>query len=102
MTYQEILKKVSQEMDIPLDVVKRAYESYWVFIREQISNLPLKSDLSEEEFSRLRTNFNIPSLGKLSCTYERLLKVKKSFQIIKQKIECKKKLREDSQKKENN
>lgn len=34
MTYQEILRKVSQEMDIPLDVVKRAYESYWVFIRE--------------------------------------------------------------------
>ena len=38
--------------------------------------------LSEEEFSKYRTNINIPSLGKLYCTYDRFLRVKKRFKII--------------------
>lgn len=63
--------------------MKKAYESYWLFIRENIKALPLKEDLSEEEFKELKTNFNIPSLGKLTCTYERMLGVKKRFEHIK-------------------
>ena len=27
--------------------------------------------MTEEEFESLKTNFNLPSLGKLNCTYER-------------------------------
>ena len=42
------------------------------------------NDLNEEDFSKLKTNFNIPSLGKLTCTYERMLGVKKRFNFIKQ------------------
>ena len=62
---------------MPQEVVKEAYESYWKFIREHIKALPLKEDLSKEEFDKLRTNFNIPSLGKIHCTYDRMLGVKK-------------------------
>lgn len=83
MTYEQILKKVSDELQLPLGVVKKAYESYWLFIRENIKVLPLKEDLSEEEFKELRTNFNVPSLGKLTCTYERMLGVRKRFKYIK-------------------
>lgn len=82
MSYQEILNKVAKELNIPLEVVKLAYESYWAFIRETIINLPLKEDLSEEDFHKLRTNFNIPSLGKLTCTYDRMIGVKKRFEYI--------------------
>lgn len=82
MSYQEILKKVSEELGLPLEVVKGAYESYWSFIRQTIIALPLKEDLSEEDFNRLKTNFNIPSLGKLTCTYERMNGVKKRFKYI--------------------
>lgn len=83
MTYVEILNKVSDELQLPLEVVKKAYESHWLFIRESIKALPLKEDLSEEEFKKLKTNFNIPSLGKLTCTYERMLGVRKRFENIK-------------------
>lgn len=82
MTYQEIIKEVASELNLPAQVVKEAYESYWKFIRESIKGLPLKEDLSKEEFKSLRTNFNIPSLGKLSCTYDRYINLRKRRKII--------------------
>ena len=83
MNYPDIIGKVSQEMDIPLEVVDTAYKSYWKFIKQTIQSLPLKDDISEEEFAELRTNFNIPSLGKLTCTFDRMMGVKKRFKYIK-------------------
>ncbi len=82
MSYQEILKEVSIELNIPVEVVKEAYESYWLFIRQSIVALPLKQDLSLEDFNKLKSNFNIPSLGKLSCTYDRMVGVKERFKYI--------------------
>lgn len=82
MSYQEILKRVSEELNLPLEVVKEAYESYWLFIRQSITDLPLREDLSEEDFNKLRSNFNISSLGKLTCTYERMKGVKERFKYI--------------------
>ena len=71
-----LYKQVAEEMNIPVEVVELAYKSYWKFIRKTIQELPLKEDLSEEEFAKLKTNFNIVSLGKLSCTYDRYRRVK--------------------------
>lgn len=84
MKYPDIIDKVSKELDIPPEVVAKAYESYWEFIKQTVQSLPLKEDLSEEEFAGLRTNFNIPSLGKLTCTYDRMIGVKKRLEYIKQ------------------
>lgn len=39
--------------------------------------------MTEEEFLKLRTNFNIPSLGKLCCNFDRYKGVKKKFEYIK-------------------
>lgn len=83
MIYSEAIKQVSTELGLPPQVVKEAYESYWTFIRNNIKALPLKEDLSKEEFDKLRTNFNIPSIGKLSCTYDRMIGVKKRFEHIR-------------------
>lgn len=83
MSYQEILKKVAIELNLPVEVVKLAYESHWAFIRETITSLPLKDSLNEEDFSKLRTNFNIPSIGKMSVTWERYLGKKKQWEVIK-------------------
>lgn len=79
---KNIYESISREQGIPIEVVKEAYESQWSFIRETIKELPLKENLSEEEFKELRTNFNIPSIGKLSCTYDRFLGVKKRFKYL--------------------
>lgn len=83
MNYNKILEQVSKEQGIPIEVVKKAYESYWEFIKKTIQDLPLKEDITEEQFNELRTNFNIPSLGKLSCTYDRMIGVKKRFKHLK-------------------
>ena len=76
LTMLKLYKKVAEEMNIPVEVVEFAYKSYWKFIRKTIQELPLKDDLSEEEFAKLKTNFNIVSLGKLSCTYDRYKRMK--------------------------
>ena len=83
MNYPDIIDKVSQEMGLPPEVVDTAYKSYWKFIKQTIQSLPLKDDISEEEFAKLKTNFNIPSLGKLYVTWNRLIGCKKRFEIIK-------------------
>ena len=82
MNKEDIYIQVSKELEIPEEVIKEAYESYWKFIKSKIKSLPLKEDLSEEEFSKYRTNFNIPSLGKLSCTFDRMESVKKRFEYL--------------------
>lgn len=83
MKYPAIIKKVAEELELPEDLVRRTYDSYWKFIRESIQSLPLKDDLSEEEFNKLRVNFNIPSLGKLAVSYQRYIGVKNQFNRFK-------------------
>ena len=83
MNYFDIIKKVSEELNLPNDVVDRAYKSYWLFIKQHIQSLSLKENITEEEFNKLRTNINIPSLGKLCVTWDRLIGCKKRFEIIK-------------------
>lgn len=82
MNYQDAINHVANKLELPREVVKEAYESYWKYIRCTISELPLKDDLSEEEFNKLRTNFNVPSLGKLSCTYPRYKAIKDRYKYI--------------------
>lgn len=82
MTYREMIEKVSSSIGLPKDVVEKTYKAYWLFIRESIQKLPLKDNITEGEFQKLRTNFNIPSLGKLTCTYEKYLRVRERFYNI--------------------
>ena len=83
MNYLDIVGKVSEELGLPKEVVNKTYKSYWKFIKQTIQSLPLKDNLSEEEFAKLKTNFNIPSLGKLTCTFDRMEGVKKRYKYIK-------------------
>ena len=82
MGYKEIISRVGIELGLPEELVNSAYNTYWNFIRDTIKGLPLKEDLTQEQFRRLRTNINIPSLGKLHCTYKRYLGMKNRFRII--------------------
>lgn len=82
---QQTIDRLSRELNLPADVVVKSYKAYWLFIRQTIEGLPLKEDMNEETFSRLRTNFNIPNLGKLACTYERYIGIKKKHKVIQGK-----------------
>lgn len=83
MTYKEIINKVSKDTGIPVEIVDKTYKSFWLYIRNSVQELPLKENLTESEFLSLRTNFNIPSLGKLCCTYPRYIRIKERFNYIK-------------------
>lgn len=82
MNYRDVSQKIAEQLNLPVNVVNKTYKAYWQFIKNHIESLPLSQELSEEEFSEYRTNINIPSLGKLYCTYDRFLRVKKRFKII--------------------
>lgn len=83
MSYPDIVGKVSRELNLPREVVDKTYKAYWLFIKNHIQSLPLKENFNEEDFAKLRTNFNIPSLGKLCVTWDRLIGCKRRFEIIK-------------------
>lgn len=83
MTYKEIIEKVARDNNLPIDLVDNTYKSFWLFIRNTIQELPLKDNLTKEEFSKLRTNFNIPSIGKLCLSYDRYKGIKERFKFIK-------------------
>lgn len=71
-----LYKKAALELGLEERDVREAYNLYWKFFRSEIENLPLKEDLTEEEFNSLRTSFNVPCIGKFYCTYERYLRIK--------------------------
>ena len=76
MTNTQILKKVARELNLDYKDVHKVYIDYWHFIKDSIQQLPLKQDITEEEFSKLKTSFNISSLGHLTCSYGRMLSIK--------------------------
>lgn len=75
----EIIKIVAEELNLPEKLVRRTYQSYWYFIKTTIANIPLKRLLTEEEFELLRTSINIPSLGKMYCTYQKYIGLTEKF-----------------------
>ena len=89
MNYPNIIGKVSEELNLPKEVVDKAYKAFWLFINQSIQSLPLKENLNEEDFAKLRTNFNIPSLGKLCVTWDRLVGCRTRFNPITQTREKK-------------
>lgn len=73
---QETINRLSKELNISTDELLKVFKAYWRFIRCTIEDLPLKENLDENRFNKLKTNFNIVNLGKLSCTYQRYKIVK--------------------------
>lgn len=79
--------QVSRKLSIPRNLVKQIYKSYWQFMKTYLSELSLE-DISESDSSPT-TNFNIPYIGKLYTTEERVKKKKeqlKENQNVENKI----------------
>lgn len=85
MEYKNILELVAKETGLQVVEIDRMYKSYWEFIRKTIEKLPLSENIGKEEFEVMRTSFNIPSLGKLHCSYDRMLGVKKRYRLLKER-----------------
>lgn len=76
MIYQEAVKRISESTGLPRKLVDRTYRAYWKALREHIVALPLKEELTDEEFMKLQPNVNIPSIGKLYVTLDRYKRMK--------------------------
>lgn len=79
MTYKEIVAEIAKRLNLPRELVDKTYRGYWRAIKEHIEALPLKEDVSEEEFVRMQPNVNIPSLGKLNVTFKRYKALRQSY-----------------------
>lgn len=80
MNLKEIYERVALEEGIDKKDIEKIYRNYWKFVRKFLASIVLKdTDYSEEEYNKLRTSINIPSIGKFYCTYKRYLSVKRKF-----------------------
>ena len=62
--------------------MEAVYKSYWYFIKEHISSLPLR-DLTEEEYDSTISNINLPFIGKLYVNYGKLAKYHEERKLYK-------------------
>lgn len=85
MTYKEIIAEISVRLNLPKGLVDKTYKAYWRAVREHIESLPLKEELTDEEFLKLQPNVNIPSIGKLYVTLDRYKAMKAVNRKLKQK-----------------
>jgi hypothetical protein len=61
----ELSQKYSLDLaDVEL-MVKEPYE----FIREKTKELTFEDNLTKEEFKKMKTNFNLPAIGKLYASH---------------------------------
>ena len=74
-----IAKEVAERLGIPPQLVLNTYKAFCKHIKTSIESLPLKEDITEEEFKSYKTNYNLPYIGKLYCNYDDLEKAKKTL-----------------------
>lgn len=79
MISERILNKVSQDINIPKATVNKIYNAYWKYIRYILQEIPLKRDLSEDQFNNMKSSVNIPAIGKLYCNYNRYKKITEKY-----------------------
>ena len=84
---KRVIKLVSMETKIPEPVVEVVYRNYWKFIRDTFEVLPLKTVVSEEEFNSLKTSINLPGLGKMYTTWDKVQKYKRRREYVNKLFE---------------
>lgn len=62
-------KELSLKYNLSYEEVKAIIYSQFDFIRTTIKEINFEEGLTEEEFNSMKTNFNIPGIGKLHASY---------------------------------
>jgi hypothetical protein len=83
-----VVLQVSRKLGVDYKLASLIYSSYWKFIREHISSIPIE-DMKEEDFKDIVTNFNIPYIGKLYTSHEELEKYNNKLKYFKNYVKTK-------------
>lgn len=84
MTYEEMVSQVAESVGLPKKMVDKIYKAFWKAVRIHIESLPMKQELTDDEFLQLKPNVNIPSIGKFHVTLDRYHRVKSRRRIIEE------------------
>lgn len=68
----DIYTSLSKKYNIRRDNIEEAYNLFWKYIRITIKEMPLKETLTLEDFTKYRSSFNIPKIGKLYSTWNKV------------------------------
>ncbi len=75
------LREIAKRYNISIQEAKEIISGMYDFIKEKIVSLEFKdTEYSKEEFEAMKTNFNLPCIGKLCAsyyTYSRMNKLNK-------------------------
>lgn len=72
---KSVIKEVAEESGLTPKQVEDIYDSQWNFISKTVSDLDFE-DVDEEEFNELKTNFNVPEIGKFYTYYNKVNNVR--------------------------
>jgi hypothetical protein len=65
---KEKMREMAEKYNLTLDEVKEIVYSPYEMMRDVITKIEFKDELTEEEFKKLRTNFSMPHLFKLHAS----------------------------------
>lgn len=82
------LQQTSRKLSVNQKIVEAVYKSYWKFIKEHISSLSIDT-MSEEELASTITNFNIPYIGKLYVSYDKVQRYRNQLNYYKTNVRAK-------------
>ena len=78
--YNVVLNKVAKELNLPEDLIKNTYMSYWKIVKDSIQSIPLK-DINTDQIKEYKTSINIPSLGKFTCNINKFITLKENRRV---------------------
>jgi|TARA_B110000211_G_C13958753_1_gene499576 hypothetical protein len=79
---KEKIEEIAEKYSISFEQAKEIVYSPYELMKEKLGELTLEDELTEEEFYKKKTNFNMPSLFKLFASYyayKEIMKKKKKL-----------------------
>lgn len=82
MINKDLIKKVSSDLNVEYDVVEDVYNKYFSFIKINIEKNNIINIDTEEDLLKIKTNFNLPTLGKIGCSMKKIRAQKNKYNKI--------------------
>lgn len=80
---KDVLTSVANDMGLSYKEVEEIYLSTFKMIRSTVNELPIKQTELKKDILNLKTNFNIPRLGKMYLNINKVMRVKLRLKGIK-------------------